>query len=349
MTLVEMMVAMAIGLFMTGIIAGLYINMRGSFRYQEDFARLQENGRFAMETLTRDIRMAGYNGCGNLTDFANVVNGGSNDPTVTSQIPIYLNFQKPVFGYEGNSLPTALTDAGAINIAGGPDALILLGVDSSSELVVQDHQPQSSSYRVNTRTHSIKTGEVLLIADCSHATVFQVTGPGPGQTYVEHNDAGGTATPGNCTKYLGASCSSPNKSYQYKPGASLFRIYSRAYFIAPSPSGSSRSLYAMDMTGQTTVTPPEKNELIEGVENMQVTYGLDTNGDRSADQFVAANSVANWSQVVSVRVSILAASKNDNISSTVQTYEYDNSSVTATDRKVRKVFTETVAVRNRTP
>ena len=33
-SLVEIMVALAIGLFMTAIIAGLYINMRGGFRYR---------------------------------------------------------------------------------------------------------------------------------------------------------------------------------------------------------------------------------------------------------------------------------------------------------------------------
>ncbi len=339
LTLVEMMVAMAIGLFMTGIIAGLYINMRGSFRYQEDFARLQENGRFAMETLTRDVRMAGYNGCGNLTNFANVVIGGGTNP--------FLNFLTPVIGFEGgvSTFPSALTAAGAITGTGAPDAIILLGVDSSSELVVQNHNPPSA--QIDTNTHTIKAGEILLITDCSHSTLFQMTGPNSAtKTNVVHNT--GTGSPGNCTKYLGASCGSPDKSYQYKPGSSLLRIYSNAYFIAPSSSGSGRSLWSMSLLGQTSGTAAA-NELLEGIENMQITYGLDTDGNRSADQLVTADSVANWSQVVSVRLSVLAASKNDNISSTLQTYEFDGTSVTATDRKVRKAFTESVAVRNRTP
>lgn len=339
LTLVEMMVSMAIGLFMTGIIAGLYINMRGSFRYQEDFSRLQESGRFAMETLTRDIRMAGYNGCGNLTNFANVINGGSSNP--------FLNFLTPVVGFEGgaSTFPSALTAAGAITGTGAPDAIIVLGVDSSSELVVQDHHPPSA--QINTNTHTIKAGEILLITDCSHSTLFQMTGPSSAtKTNAVHNT--GTGSPGNCTKYLGASCGSPDKSYQYKPGSSLLRVYSNAYFIAPSSSGNGRSLWAMSLLGQTTGTSAA-SELLEGIENMQITYGLDTNGDRSADQIVTATSVTDWSQVVSVRVSILSSSNKDNISSTFQTYEFDGASVTATDRKVRKAFTESVAVRNRTP
>jgi len=339
LTLVEMMVAVAIGLFMTAIIAGLYINMRGSFRYQEDYARLQENGRFAMETLTRDARMAGYNACGDLTKFANVVSGGGSNP--------FLDFSTPVLGYEGgvSVFPTALASAGAITGTGAPDAIILMGVDSSNELVVQAHNPPSA--QINTNSHTIPAGEILLITDCSHSALFQMTGPNSAtKTNVVHNT--GTGTPGNCTKYLGASCGSPEKAYQFKPGSSLLRIYSNAYFIAPSSVGNSRSLWAMSLAGQTSGTPAA-NELIEGVENMQITYGLDTDGNRSGDQFVTADSVADWSQVVSVRMSILVSSNKDNISSTFQTYEFDGATITATDRKVRKAFTESVTVRNRTP
>jgi len=347
LSLVEMMIALAIGLFMTSIIAGLFLNMRSSFRYQEDFARLQESGRFAMEALTRDIRMAGYNGCGTLTDFANVVNGGLGDP--------FLNFQTPVLGYEGGSLPSVLTGAGASNSAPAsgsaryrqpiPDAIILLGVDSSSELVVQSHNPNSA--QIDTSSHSIAAGEILLITDCSHTALFQMTGPSSAtKTNVVHNT--GTGTPGNCYKFLGASCDYSSKSYQYKPGASLMRVYSNAYFIAPSSSGSGQSLWSMSLTGQTTGTSIA-NELIKNVDNMQLKYGLDTNGDRSADQFLVANSVADWSKVVAVQASILVSTEKDGISSGPQTYDFDGTPILAADRRVRKTFTESITVRNRTP
>lgn len=332
-TLVELMIALAIGLFMTGVVATLYLNMRSSFRYQEEFGRLQESGRFAMEAISRDIRMAGYNGCGSITDFANVVNGGATSP--------FLNFAAPIIGYEGgvSTFPAAIVSAGVV---AGTDAIILLGVDSSSELVVQSHNPPSA--QIDTNTHSIPAGEILLITDCSHSTVFQMTGPASAtKTNVVHNT--GTGSPGNCTKYLGASCPS-SKSYQYKPGASLLRIYSNAYFIAPSSSGSSRSLWSMSMSGQTTGVSAAK-ELVAGVEGMQITYGIDTNADRAADQFMVASSVADWSKVVLVRVSLLVKSKSDNLASASKTESFNGTSVT--DRRLQKVFTESVTVRNRTP
>lgn len=334
--LIEVLIALAIGVFMTAVIAGLYIKMRGSFRFQEDFGRLQENGHFAMETIKRDIRMAGYNGCGNLTQFANVVNGGGSSP--------FLNFASPVLGYEGgvSTFPTALTSAGVIS---GTDAIVLLGVDTSSELVVQSHNAPSA--QINTNTHTIPAGEILLITDCSHSAVFQMTGPNSAsKTNVVHNT--GTGTPGNCTKYLGASCGTTEKSYTFPPGSSLMRIYSNAYFIAPSSIGTGRSLFALSLANQTNGTPVAR-ELIRGVDNMQITYGIDSDGDRAADKYAAANSVSNWSQVVSVKISLLVSTTKDDISSTYQTYEYDGNNITATDHKVRRVYTETVSVRNRTP
>lgn len=340
LSLVELMIAMAIGLFMAAVAAGMYLNMRSSFRYQEDFARLNEAGRFSIEALTRDIRMAGYSGCGSTTDFANVVNGGGSDP--------FLNFSAPIIGYEGgvSTFPTQLTNAGAISTGSPvPDAIILMGVDSSNELVVQRHNPPSA--QIDTSSHTIAAGEILLITDCSHASVFQMTGPNSAtKTNVVHNT--GTGSPGNCTKYLGASCGSPEKSYQYKPGSSLLRVYSNAYFIAPASSGNGRSLWSMSLIGQTGGVPAA-NEIVEGVDNMQITYGIDSDADRSANRFVNAGSVSDWSKVVAVRVSLLASTRDDNVSSTAQTYEYNDSSITATDRRVRKVFAETVAVRNRTP
>ena len=78
--------------------------------------------------------------------------------------------------------------------------------------------------------------------------------------------------------------------------------------------------------------------------------GVDTDGDQSADQYVDASAVASWGQVVSVRVSLLMATPPSAgpLSSTAQTYTYNGTSSTATDRRVRHVYSSTVNVRNRT-
>lgn len=63
MTLIEIMIALLIGAFLLGGILHIFINSKQTYRMQEGLSRMQENGRFAMSFLERDIRMAGFWGC----------------------------------------------------------------------------------------------------------------------------------------------------------------------------------------------------------------------------------------------------------------------------------------------
>lgn len=62
-SLIEIMIALLIGAFILGGLIKLFVNSHKTSRMQENLSRLQENGRFAMEYLSRDIRMAGYWDC----------------------------------------------------------------------------------------------------------------------------------------------------------------------------------------------------------------------------------------------------------------------------------------------
>ena len=60
MTLVELTVAMAIGLFLIGGALYVYSQSKNSYRAGDSLARLQESARFALDTLEPDIRLARY-------------------------------------------------------------------------------------------------------------------------------------------------------------------------------------------------------------------------------------------------------------------------------------------------
>lgn len=63
MTLIEIMIALLIGAFLLGGVLQVFLGSKQTYRMQENLSRLQENGRFAMEFLSKDIRMAGYWDC----------------------------------------------------------------------------------------------------------------------------------------------------------------------------------------------------------------------------------------------------------------------------------------------
>lgn len=61
--LVEIMVALVIGLVLMAGVFQIFQSNRTTYRVAEAMARVQENGRYAMMFLSRDLRMAGYSGC----------------------------------------------------------------------------------------------------------------------------------------------------------------------------------------------------------------------------------------------------------------------------------------------
>ncbi len=98
-------------------------------------------------------------------------------------------------------------------------------------------------------------------------------------------------------------------------------------------------------------------ELVRGIEDLQVLYGIDTNGDQSADRYIATP--ANWNQVVTARVCVLVRSENQGISVGRQTYLNcggalgtlaGNAAFTtavAGDTSLRRTFVATFNLRNR--
>lgn len=78
LTLVELMVAMALGLIVAGGVVAIFNSTSSSNRAQTQLARLQEEGRFAVTRLKQDLGMANGQYCTN--------SGGVAKPAVASQV-----------------------------------------------------------------------------------------------------------------------------------------------------------------------------------------------------------------------------------------------------------------------
>lgn len=111
-----------------------------------------------------------------------------------------------------------------------------------------------------------------------------------------------------------------------------------------------------DGTLQCVGSLSSKKQLIaEGIENMQVTYGVDTDGSGTANKYVNASGVGGawWSGVVSVQIAVLVKSEKAVKDQAEQkTYALLDESVTAPlgagakDRFQRAVFSTTIHLRN---
>ena len=123
------------------------------------------------------------------------------------------------------------------------------------------------------------------------------------------------------------------------------RLQTRSYFVA-NGFGGGPALFRRVNQGAI-------EELVEGVARMVVTYGVDTNANREVDVYQTGAQVQagnNWGSVVSVRISLLLQS-DDNVTEAAQFVNFNGAAVPAApgDRRMRQVFTTTVALRNRLP
>ena len=88
--------------------------------------------------------------------------------------------------------------------------------------------------------------------------------------------------------------------------------------------------------------------MVEGVEDMQILYGEDTDADNVANRYVPSDKVGSMENVVSVRISLLLRSVQNNLTTAPAPYTYMGTTTTppAGDLYLRKVFNATISVRN---
>jgi type IV pilus assembly protein PilW len=335
-SLVELMVAITIGLIILVSVSGIFITSKKSYNVQDRLARLQENARFAMLYIMKDLRLAGYYGC--VTEF---------DPSTLSNslnTPVGMTFQlaAPLEGLKAGAaawLPTMNPSLPA-GMAAGSDAIAMVLANSSdASLGLTAEMADVTDPVTVAATTLVKKDDIVTVADCSHTDVFQVTGVNPsgGDIQLAHAPSASPA-PGNATGSLG---------HTYGPtGGKLIKFAYRRYYIGTGASGVP-SLFRDGTEGQ--------QELVEGIERMRILYGEDRSSppDGIPDVYVTPDLVTDWGKVISVRIGILAVTTNDKAETTdIDTTSYDidgdgNTDFTAPgDRNKRRVFLATVMLRN---
>jgi len=348
-TLIELMISLTIGMMIIITIGYVYLGASRTFRALEASSRMQENARYAIERIGFDLRMAGYTGCSYST-VANVLN----DPSAWENNL----FGQPLAGYEHGV--SAYPDGVIGNVLRG-DALSILRADNAEEFIIDSHNPTSAQFQL-TENHDLKQGEILVATDCSHAAVFQMTNVNTNNTLKTVNHNTGTSDPGNCTKGFGlpVDCTNTNGTpYTFKQGSRLYRLNAVTYYIRNN-ADSEPSLYRQKLSHDSGNSALVAEEVVEGIEDMQITYGVDTTAtaDNAVDTYVTADQVAatapgttteeDWKRVLSIRLSLLLVSRDGEVATTkAQTYTYNGTTVTPSDRRLRKVFTTTIAIRNR--
>lgn len=320
-SLIEMMIALAIGAFLILGLARVFSASRTAYQLSEGVSRVQENGRFAIDFIQRDLRMVGHMGCvndqshlQNVDALRNLVPAGGSG----------VNFPFGIQAYEATK-----TDATTMNLGtaantwspGLPAEVTALGPLPGSDILqlrflISEGAPVSSitvsgtSSTINIppgrwaalQRDGVAVPEMLGLADCSFVDLFL-----PSAT---------NATAGTVTVNAVLDRYTPQPAGQ----TMLYRLESVVYYVAAGTSGA-RSLWRARANTDGTYAAGE--ELVEGIESLQLQLGLDRNSGTMpadspsgyVDSFVApstisANDEPVWRSVGAVRIGVLASSPN---------------------------------------
>lgn len=386
LSLVELMVALAIGLLLLLGLVEIFGASRAAFSSAEGSARIQENSRFALEFLRRDARMAGHMGCLNELGYQAMPELMFNHNSATSSLltgadwAMRIDMPVEAYDYTGTgpgatynlsaveaadgsadwspALPAALATVSTEAIKGS-DVLVLrflnaesvgldgLGVNAGSvDALVTD--PAWTAF-----SPFVEAGRMYAITNCQRLSLFQAS-------------AGANAT-GQFNALVGGANRSAwggNEVYG-SSGSRLYRYEIAAYYVALDVGGQP-ALFVRNFLNDPAVNYlGDRRALVDGVESLQLAFGSDSRnavaaGGRddyvdlygsAADISAAAMNVDAWQRVISMRMGLLVRSPSHSAAvegaAPIPLRVADTVITPPDDLRLRSAYESMVAVRNR--
>ncbi|MCE9678011.1 PilW family protein [Shewanella sp. AS1] len=312
MSLVELMVAMVIALFLTAGVFTMFSMSSSNVTTTSQFNQLQENGRIALAIMEKDLSQVGFFGDMTGTDLSVGIEG--NTTVLSAAVP-----NDCIGGVNNASLPIG-TPAHFRLIWGYEQ-----GVGGASLTCL------NTVNAVNTNTDVLQlkrlVGPNTLLPTA--ATRHYVATTSDGATFFTGNQTTPTIT-----------------------NARFWEYQHHVYFIKDDGD-----IPVLRRRTLTTVNGMNNEEqLVEGIENMRILYGIDDeNGDGVPNRFVPATSISNsmwlnmqsW-RIVAVKVYLLVRSiKQDRTYTNETTYQLGDKAIAApNDNYRRKVMSTTVVLEN---
>jgi type IV pilus assembly protein PilW len=322
-TLIELMIAMLLGLIVVGGVISVMVANKRSYRTNEGLAQVQESARTAFELMARDIRQAGGNGCDNNNRTANVLIAGG----------LWWQNWFGIRGIESADIDPAVAFGTTIGTrVAGTDSIHVQGIEGAG-LPVDLHNAAANTIRVNAALTTFGVDDIMLVCDMDHAAIFQATGYDGGTRTITHAD-GGTA-PGNCASGLGfpTICGGVGNIYTFPVNAQVSRMTAVDWYIGNNnrPDEGGRSLFRRRLdSGGLEV----EEEVVAGVTNLNIRYG--TNGSNVIQD---AGAVGDWADVNSVFIELTADSADTNVTT----------DMAVNTGRIRRTFTYLITLRNRVP
>lgn len=327
LSLVELMIALAIGLLVSLAVFTLFISSLKTNKTQDNLARLQESARYVLHQMQTDIRMSGFRSC--------LGRKGTTDDTATAPVLNLINgiqydndFDIGIEGFHGQGTSWIPALDGTISSASpsqGSDIITVRYAYGTGAPVNAVMANGSADIPIAGNPDGLTVADNLLIADCVQSTVFKPTNISA--STISHSTAG------NSSADLGRA---------FSADAIVMPIKTVTYFVAPSNDISN----GLSLWRKTNTSTAE--ELADHIEKLKILYAEDLNGDSAPDKYVTANQVTDMKNVIAVKLMLLARTQDNNLSATGQQYTFNGVKETSPgDKHIWRTYNMTITIRNR--
>jgi type IV pilus assembly protein PilW len=308
-TLIELMVAMVLGLIVAGAAMAVFLTNRQTYVATESLGRLQEGARVAFELMSRDLRAAGTIPCSDEATFHNVVNSGNWWSAWTS-----LDGGLVGYGSPDTAFPAASGTGG--RVADNDDALFASGW--SDAIGTMDATPPGADPIVITaaataenlpvtltvnNVDGVSAGDLLMACDYGYYDVGPpVRQRSPAAVVFQATSAAGTSitaetsgSPGNDATDPFVTSTTPNL---LQPNGLVSVLHATRWYIGHNAVGGT-SLYRSVLRNTTGTPAAVDEEIVRGADGLAVRYLED--GDST---YGTAASVGDWGDVIAVRIQL---------------------------------------------
>ncbi len=321
LTLVELLVGMTLGLVLLVGVASIFLYTSRSNRQNELIAGMQDQARFALSTLSRDLTMAGY--WGGMSSAAAIVN----DATTTSSA-FSIAYDCGVNATSGWAMQ--LTDSSTTVVAGVPQIAVwprrVEFRNQNDATAVTAQWRCIGGWRSGTDVVALRrvagqvTGKMMPSDTSAHLRAYQY--------YLQTNGVVGslirwgtndTGVPASTDVPLSA----PMSFYKYLPRIYFVRDFARTAGdgvpalcrkeLCPTrfkPGGDGESGTCGESTAPVNASGMVTECLAEGVEDLQIVWGLSHDDNGAVERYTStpsAEDVARRAQTAQIFLRIRSA------------------------------------------
>ncbi|MGI9281403.1 MAG: PilW family protein [Endozoicomonas sp.] len=339
LSLIELMISMLLGIFIITSVTQVFLSSNDSNRLNFQLGLMQEAARIAMSSMSNDVRMAGYTGCDHEALIGNALlqNNATNE---------WLTAEQPL---QGMNLSETQSKMDALATS---ESLLIFKVDPDNVFAITNHDTSTSTLTLDSNIGStLSTGDAAALTrqDCSQVALIALSSIS-GSTVTHTTSGGGDFR--NCVTQLKGSfrcydSSSPTGALSFNPGY-LKPMESVGYFV--KLDNGLPTLFRKEAGNANALA------VVDGVEDVRIHYGLDTDNDGVANRYISAGDRsfrhADWLQTTSIRIHLLTRSESEVLpipapAAPPRTYLFDGIEVTQFDRFLRREYVMTMALRNR--